>query len=137
MKILIDIQNNQSIKVDLIEIEKIANRVWRHEGKKDAQINIILVNDEYIRKLNKKYLHKDAVTDVIAFPISAEKATFFEGEMYVCIDRVLENATSYNVNFNQELNRVVVHGLLHFIGYEDKTYCGKKIMTKRENHYLK
>ncbi len=136
MKILTNIHNLHSHEVDSVIIEKLAQKLWENEAKKDAQIDIILVNDNYIQQLNTKFLNEDSVTDVIAFPLTEGIDSFFEGEIYINLDRVSENSQMYDTNFDEELYRMVLHGFLHFIGYDDKCDAGKQSMTERENYYL-
>lgn len=135
MKLQLSIFNQHAQKVPLQEINRLADTVWRRESKKDGAINIILVDDSQIKDLNKRYLNKNCVTDVLGFPISEADAVF-EGEIYICMDRVLENARIYKVDAVEELQRMVVHGMLHFLGYDDKSTHEKEEMTKRENYYL-
>ena len=136
MSLQISVSNDHSIPVSVEEIEKIAAGVWRSEGTGDAEISIILVDDLTMRSLNQRYLKNDSLTDVMAFPLSEMNGGCFEGEIYISLDRVSENASSYRVSFQTELLRIVIHGLLHFLGYEDKTDEGRQIMSRRQNSYL-
>ncbi|MFQ5863697.1 MAG: rRNA maturation RNase YbeY [bacterium] len=136
MKLQVQVHNTVANKLNLLEIENIAKKVWLSEGKVDGHIEIILVNDEYIRNLNKEYLKKNSATDVIAFPLSEENEKSFEGEIYISLDTVKEQAIRYNVNLEEELLRMVIHGMLHFLGYDDKTTQNKKTMTNLENYFL-
>jgi rRNA maturation RNase YbeY len=131
----VEIHNNHSVEVDVLVIQDIANKVWNLEGESAAEIRIILVDDPFIKSLNQRYLAKDGVTDVIAFPLDRMEDTF-EGEIYISLDRVVENANHYQVPFEKELSRNVVHGLLHFFGYDDRTPAGKDVMSRREDFYL-
>ncbi|MFQ5822726.1 MAG: rRNA maturation RNase YbeY [bacterium] len=136
MKLQVKVHNPYTKKIDLVEIENIAKKVWYRESHVDGYIEIILVNDEYIKDLNKKFLNKNSPTDVIAFHFSKEKDKLFEGEIYISLDRVKEQACRYNVKLKEELHRMVIHGILHFLGYGDKNEKEKQIMTNRENYYL-
>lgn len=136
MKLHVKIHNTLSTRVDLLEIEKIAKKVWRTESPVDGHIEIILVDDKYIKNLNKKYFKKNSTTDVIAFPLSEEHEKSFEGEIYVSLDTIREQAKRYNVSLKEELHRMVIHGILHFLGYDDKTARDKQTMTNLENHFL-
>ncbi|MFQ5677430.1 MAG: rRNA maturation RNase YbeY [bacterium] len=135
MKLQLSIFNQHAQKISLQDIDRVAEKVWRRESKRDGVINIVLVDDDKIKDLNKRYLNKNRVTDVIAFPISDED-NLFEGEIYISMDRVLENARIYKVDSSNELQRMVVHGMLHFLGYDDKASFEKEKMTNRENYYL-
>ncbi len=99
-------------------------------------VNVILVDDEQLTELNKQFLNRDYKTDVITFTLSAGDAELLEGEIYVSIDRILANARKYQIAPTEEFNRIVVHGLLHLLGYEDGSTAEKERMTERENHYL-
>jgi rRNA maturation RNase YbeY len=136
LKLHVEVFNPHGEKVDVSEIKNVASRVWRGESKSSGQIKIVLVKDEYITQLNRRFLGKNTSTDVLAFPYNRMNAEPFEGEIYISVDRVLENSERYHVEFRKEISRVVAHGLLHFLGYEDKTRAGKKIMKKREDYYL-
>ena len=98
-------------------------------------VNIILCSDEDLYKLNVGYLNHKTYTDIITFDYS-EGASPLSGELYISIDRVLENALKLDVNSRDELHRVMVHGLLHLCGYGDKSASLKAQMRKREDLYL-
>jgi len=114
----------------------LAAKVWENEADKPAEINVIMVNDSELLELNKQYLKHDTLTDVIAFPLSDATDAQFEAEIYVSIDRVMENSSRYGVPPEEELKRTVTHGILHFLGYRDKHPEDKKRMSARENYYL-
>ena len=95
----------------------------------------ILVNDEGLLKLNQQYLQHDTFTDIITFDYS-EKEGDITGDIYISIDRVLENASERNLNPLDELQRVMVHGVLHLIGFNDKTPAQKKKMRAEEDYWL-
>ena len=84
---------------------------------------------------NKKYLNQNALTDIITFEIKENKK--ISGDVIISTERVLENAKKFNVTFKNELYRVMAHGLLHLLGYNDKNIKEKKEIRKRENYYLK
>ena len=136
MKLEVDIQNKLTHGISLNGIKELAGLIWYEEAKCDGEILIILVDDDDLVKLNRQFLNRDYKTDVIAFPLSDESDTKFEGEIYISIDRVKENAHSFNVTPDEELKRVVAHGLLHFIGYSDSNEINKKKMHEREDYYL-
>ena len=102
-------------------------------NKKLSFLNYIFCSDEYLHDINMKYLNHDTLTDVITFPYSDD---LIEGDIFISIDRIRENAVKLNVPFDNELHRVMVHGLLHLIGLNDKTENEKKLMTKNENESL-
>lgn len=111
------------------------NTVATLENKTIQSLNIILCSDEFLLSMNQKHLNHDYYTDVITFDLS-ENPTFIEGEIYISVDRVKENAKLLNHPFIDELHRVMVHGLLHLCGYKDKTPTQQKLMRKKEDEYL-
>ena len=108
-------------------------KVCAKEDKTLEEINLVFCSDEYLLKMNIEYLDHDYYTDIITFDNSIEG---IGGDLFISIDRVKENAQSNNVDFKDELNRVVVHGLLHLLGYNDKSKNDKIIMTSKEDEYL-
>lgn len=102
---------------------------------KTGEINYIFCNDEYLLQINKEYLSRDYYTDIITFDQS-EDEKFVSGDIYISIERVRENATSSIVAFDEELKRVMIHGILHLIGYDDQTAEEKEAMTKKEEACL-
>lgn len=105
-----------------------------NEGKKLRYLNFIFCSDNYLHKINVEYLNHDTFTDVITFPYS--KDNYIEGDIFISIDRIKENAQSFNVSFENELHRVMIHGTLHLLGYLDKSTEEKTLMTQKENEYL-
>lgn len=114
--------------------KKWLREILREEKKKEGDINIIFTNDQTIHQLNRTYLSHDFYTDVIAFDY--QKPGKITGDIYISIDTVKKNAKRYKCQFNVELQRVIVHGLLHLIGYNDKTEEEKKAMREKESVYL-
>ncbi len=104
------------------------------EGFRQGEISLIFCNDEYLLDVNRKYLSHDFFTDIITFNYTEDN--IISGDLFISIDRVKENADQFIVSFNQELMRVVFHGILHMTGYDDKTEEEKVRMRKRENDYL-
>lgn len=109
-------------------------KVSEQEHQVIASLHYIFTDDQEILHLNKQALQHDYYTDILTFPSGYAP---IEGEIYISIDRIKEQAREYHVTFNQELMRVMVHGLLHLCLYEDSTPAQKKIMTSQEDHYLK
>ncbi|KEO73578.1 rRNA maturation RNase YbeY [Anditalea andensis] len=95
-------------------------------------LNYIFCSDEYLHQINLEYLDHDTYTDIITFDNSDEEK-IIEGDIFVSIDRVKENASTNNIQFDEELKRVIAHGLLHLMGYKDKTSDEIMIMRKMEN----
>lgn len=102
--------------------------------KSVAFIDYIFCSDEYLLEINKQYLNHDTYTDIITFPLGQDP---IQANIFISIDRVKENAETYKQDFNDELHRVMVHGVLHLVGYGDKSEKEKEIMHEKENHFLK
>ena len=104
------------------------------EGKVLGDIAVIFCSDKYILDINIKYLQHEYYTDIITFDYCEGKR--LSGDLFISVDSVRENAAFYGVPFSDELNRVIVHGLLHLIGYDDHTEVDIAVMRLKENHYL-
>ncbi len=104
------------------------------ENKETGEITVIFCDDQYLLEINKKYLNHDYYTDVITFDYS--EGNLISGDIFISKDRVKENASFYNVSFENELKRVIIHGVLHLLGYKDKEESQQKIMRQKENEYL-
>jgi len=104
------------------------------ENKKAGDINYIFCSDSYLLTINKEYLNHDYYTDVITFDYV--NGDTISGDIFISVDRIKENADTYHINFNNELSRVMYHGVLHLCGYKDKTPEEEKVMRAKENYYL-
>lgn len=104
------------------------------ENRKIGDIGIIFCSDKYLLDVNIKYLGHDYYTDIITFDYC--EGSTLSGDLFISIDSVRENAAFYGVDFSTELNRVIVHGLLHLIGYDDHSEEDIAVMRAKENHYL-
>ena len=125
--------------VDFVLKYKLLNNRWLKtvagsEMKKLGNISIIFCSDDYILDVNMKYLQHDYFTDIITFDYCEKD--FLNGDLFISIDSVRENALYYGTEFADELNRVMVHGLLHLIGYDDHSEEDIKMMRYKENYYL-
>ncbi len=109
--------------------------VIKTEGYKTGEISIILCGDRYLLNINKQYLQHDTYTDIITFD-NSEQADVIAGDIFISIDRVQENAAKFGVPEQDELHRVIIHGILHLCGYGDKKKEEKVMMTDKENFYL-
>lgn len=109
--------------------------VAESEIRKLGDIAIIFCSDNYILDINMKYLQHDYFTDIITFDYCEGKT--LSGDLFISIDSVRENAVEYGIDFADELNRVIVHGILHLIGYDDHTEDDQQVMRSKENYYLK
>ena len=108
--------------------------VAESEIKRLGDISIIFCSDNYILDVNLKYLNHDYFTDIITFDYCDKN--ILSGDLFISVDSVRENAIFFEVDFEEELRRVIVHGLLHLIGYDDHTEEGQKIMREKENYYI-
>lgn len=99
-----------------------------------GEVNYIFCDDEYLLKLNVEFLQHDTLTDIISFDNSLGK--LINGDIFISIERVQENAKEYNVTFEEELHRVMIHGILHYMGLKDKSADEKMVMRKEENKAL-
>lgn len=110
-------------------------RVLASEGGEVGQINYIFCDDQYLLELNIKYLKHNTLTDILTFDSSKGKEMV--GDIFISIDRVRENAKEFEVSFEEELLRVMSHGVLHILGYKDKTEADKTEMRKKEDEKIK
>ena len=105
------------------------------EGKNLEEVSFIFCDDQYLLKLNQEYLDHDTYTDIISFDNSLGNA--LAGDIFISVDRVKENASDFGVEFEEELRRVLAHGILHFSGYKDKTEEQASLMRQKEDEKLK
>lgn len=110
-------------------------KVTDKEGFKLKTLNYIFCSDEYLHKINLEYLDHDTYTDIITFDNSEEESSI-EGDVFVSIERIRENAQTLNIVFEEEVKRVIVHGLLHLCGYDDHTPEDKAEMRRLESEYI-
>ena len=104
------------------------------EGFQVAEINYIFCDDSYLNKINQEFLNHDTFTDIISFDYTLGKEV--GGDIFISIERVLENAEKFNEVFENELHRVMIHGILHFMGYKDKTKKEKTLMRTKEDENI-
>jgi probable rRNA maturation factor len=116
------------------KVVRLIEKVIGEKKKFSGDLNFIITNDETLRKINIQFLGHDYNTDVITFNYTS--GNIINGEVYISIETVERNALNYNVSLNQEVIRVVIHGILHLLGYEDKTEKGKTAMRKREDFWI-
>lgn len=120
-------KNKRAIKQWIIQsIEK--------ENHNSGEINIILCSDDHLHKMNVEYLEHDTLTDIITFDYTENNIV--SGDLFISLDRVKENASINAINISDELNRVIIHGVLHLLGYKDKTPEHQAEMTSKEDFYL-
>lgn len=130
--------NYEEIDFSLKNEERISSWITNtisEEAYKLEEINYVFCDDKYLHKLNLEFLNHDTLTDIISFDYSVGK--LIQGDIFISIERVKDNAMNFSVSFEEELHRVIIHGVLHYCGYKDKTDADSKIMREKENHYLK
>lgn len=104
------------------------------EKKKEGEISYIFCDDEYLHKINLEYLNHDTLTDVISFDYTMGNE--ISGDVFISVERVKDNAADFNVSFEDELKRVLVHGILHYCGYKDKGEAEEILMRSKEDEKI-
>src|SRR5688572_20595378 len=117
------------------ELKEFVAKIFRSEKVSFDQVNYIFCSDEYLLNINRQYLGHDYLTDIITFNLG-EKGQPLNGEIYISVDRVRENASDLKVPIKEEILRVMFHGVLHLCGYKDKSKADIKLMRAKEDHYL-
>jgi rRNA maturation RNase YbeY len=131
--------NFHSEEIDFILINVELKKSWvkkiiEQENKMLLLLNFIFCSDDYLHKINLEYLEHDTYTDIITFPLAEDPD--IEGDIFISIDRVKENAIKFETSFENELNRVLAHGVFHLCGYRDKTEEEATLMRQKENQAL-
>lgn len=127
---------SEDVDFDFDDEKRISNwimEVVQKEKKQIKNVTYIYCSDEYLYDINLTYLNHNTYTDIITFPLSYEP---IESDIFISIDRIRENAQKFAVDFDTELHRVVIHGILHLCGYKDKTDEEQALMTQKENESL-
>ena len=109
--------------------------VIKSELKNEGEINYIFCDDDYLLEINQQYLDHDTLTDIISFDYSVGNE--LHGDIFISVERVRDNATDFNVSFEEELKRVMVHGVLHYCGYKDKSESDERLMREKEEEKMK
>ena len=115
-------------------IIKCIKALAKEESREIGDVAFVFCDDSYLNKINVEFLHHDTYTDIITFDYSIGNELI--SEIYISIDRVEENAKKYSQTFENEIHRVMIHGVLHLCGYKDQLVEDKQIMRNKENHYL-
>jgi rRNA maturation RNase YbeY len=118
-----------------MKIQKWISEIIISEGFEEGEVLYIFCDDEYLHKLNVSFLGHDTLTDIISFDYRVGKQ--ISGEIYISVERVAENSKDFKTNFEDELHRVMIHGILHFCGYKDKTALEEGAMRSKEDEALK
>ena len=132
---MIDFQYINTDKISTKDISNWLKDVTTKEGKEIGELVYVFCNDDYLIEKNNQFLKQDTLTDVITFDYCNEG--IISGDILISTERVKENALKYEVDFLTELHRVMVHGLLHLLGYKDKSESDTALMREKENYYLK
>jgi rRNA maturation RNase YbeY len=119
-----------------IKTKRWLKSVIESEGFELLEINYIFCNDEYLHTINVEYLEHDTLTDIITFD-NSEEDQLIEGDIFVSIERIIDNTQDFSTTFEQEFKRVIVHGVLHLCGYFDKTDEDEKQMRDKEDYYIR
>jgi rRNA maturation RNase YbeY len=125
----------QPISINQISIKKYVNNLINKELKVCGDISVVFCSDNYLLEMNKQYLEHDYFTDIITFDYVEGKT--ISGDLFISFDRIKENSKQFDTELVKEIYRVVFHGILHLVGYNDKTDAEQKLMTEKENFYLK
>ena len=131
--IAVEIHNEFDIQLNKSSIQSLLENILLDNKQNTGSINIIMTDDDTLRLMKKEYFNQDLYTDVIAFNIDDNP---FEGEIYISLDRIKDNAKKFNQSFEDELKRILIHGSLHLCGYDDKAPKEKLEMTSLEENYL-
>ena len=118
-----------------IKLKKFIRQLFEHEGCKLGSLVYIFCSDEYLIQLNNDFLSHNYFTDILTFDLSTNEKVI-DGEIYISVDRVKENAKNFKNSFEQELHRVIFHGALHLCGFKDKSKTDTVEMRKKEDEYL-
>ncbi len=119
---------------DSLKIAKWLRQTIASESYILGKLSYTFLTDKELHKMNMEFLNHNTYTDIITFDYNQDKVIY--GEIYISLDRVNENATLNKTDYDNELNRIIVHGLLHLMGYKDKDALDKIEMTKKEDYYL-
>lgn len=128
---------NYEINFSLVDESKYSSWISEtiiSEGKEEGEINYIFCDDDYLHKINVEYLDHDTLTDIISFDYTVGNE--INGDIFISIERVKDNAIDYSVPFEMELKRVIIHGILHYCGYKDKSDAEALLMRQKEDEKI-
>lgn len=130
----INYEDVDDLSLNQIDLTNWISKVCLSENHQLGDISIIFCSDEYLLELNRIHLDHDYYTDIITFDYTDNQIV--SGDLFISVDRVRENASDFNVSFQHELHRVMIHGVLHLCGYKDKSDDEEKLMRSKENNAL-
>ena len=125
---------NEDVELPRLDVERVKkwlNFIAKKHDKVVGDLSYIFCSDDYLLSVNRQYLDHDYLTDIITFDYT--EGSIISGDVFISTDRVSENAIEFNVSDDEELLRVISHGVLHLIGFNDKNYADQKVMTQQEN----
>ena len=128
---------NYETDFELVNAEKYSKWISKtilNEGFEEGDINYVFCDDEYLHKLNVEFLDHDTLTDIISFDYTMGK--LISGDIFISVERVKDNAADLNISFEEELPRVIIHGVLHYCGFKDKSVDEAKEMRTKEEEYI-
>ncbi len=126
--------NHPNLRFANTKVVRTLRQVYRGEGRRISALAVILTHNQFIRNINREFLDRNTATDVIAFPL--EEHGDVESEIYINLDAARTQAKKYGVTFTEEVKRLLIHGTLHLLGYNDDSPKEKFVMTKQEDFYL-
>ena len=127
-------EDTDEFDLSKLNVESNIEKLVTNEDRTLGDVNYILCSDAYLLDINRQYLNHDYYTDVISFDYCEDNV--ISGDIFISVDTVADNAKEYGVTFEKELARVMIHGVLHFVGYNDKSNEEVPIMRAKENQYL-
>lgn len=127
-------EDTDEFDLSKLNVESNIEKLVTNEDRTLGDVNYILCSDAYILDINRQYLNHDYYTDVISFDYCEDNV--ISGDIFISVDTVADNAKEYGVTFEKELARVMIHGVLHFVGYNDKSDEEVPVMRAKENQYL-
>ncbi|HEX9829166.1 MAG TPA: rRNA maturation RNase YbeY [Bacteroidota bacterium] len=128
------INHHSRLRFSRSETQRAVRSVLRRESKHLSSVSVVFVGSRFIRRINRDFLGHDIITDVISFPL--QDGLGVDAELYINLERAKSQAREYNVKFKDEVLRLVIHGTLHVLGYDDTTKKAKQRMRRREDFYL-
>ena len=128
------INHHSRLRFSRSETQRVVRSVLRRESKHLSSVSVVFVGSRFIRRINRDFLGHDDITDVISFPL--QDGLGVDAELYINLERAKSQAREYNVKFKDEVLRLVIHGTLHVLGYDDTTKKAKQRMRRREDFYL-